>query len=60
MGISSTTGKTSGAHIEYYEDRTPLGNAEALFKITDNLLLLNTKFDLEFNRFVAFYRAQGG
>ena len=64
--ISPVTRKPFGVHIEYYEEKTPLGNAGALFKIkdklTDNFLLLNADamFDVDFNRFVAFHWAYGG
>ena len=64
--ISPVTGKPFGVHIEYYEEKTPLGNAGALFKIkdklTDDFLLLNADamFDVDFNRFVEFHRAHGG
>lgn len=65
-GISPVTGKPFGVHIEYYEEKIPLGNAGALFKIrdklTDDFLLLNADamFDVDFNRFVEFHRAHGG
>lgn len=66
LGISPTTGKPFGVHIEYYEEKTPLGNAGALFKIkdklTDDFLLLNADamFDVDFNRFVKFHQEHGG
>lgn len=65
-GISPATGKPFGAHIEYYFEKEPLGNAGALFKIKDKLdsdfLLLNADavFDVDFNRFVAFHNQHGG
>ena len=65
-GISPATGKPFGVQIEYYEEKTPLGNAGALFKIkdklTDDFLLLNADalFDVDFNRFVRFHRRHGG
>src|SRR5699024_127852 len=65
-GISSVTGEPFGVHIKYYEEKTPLGNAGALFKIKDKLmddfLLLNADavFDVDFNRFVKFHRLHGG
>ncbi len=65
-GISPSTGKPFGVHIEYFVEDTPLGNAGALFKIKDKLtedfLLLNADavFDVDFNRFVAFHRQRGG
>lgn len=64
--ISSVTGKPFGVHIEYYEEKTPIGNAGALFKIkdklTDDFLLLNADamFDVDFNRFVKFHQKHGG
>lgn len=64
--ISPTTGKPFGVHIEYYEEKTPLGNAGALFKIKDKLtedfMLLNADamFDVDFNRFVEFHQTHGG
>lgn len=63
---SPVTGKTFGVHIEYYEEKEPLGNAGALFKIRDKLtsdfLLLNadSMFDIDFNRFVKFHQNKGG
>lgn len=65
-GISLVTRKPFGVHIEYYEEKTPLGNAGALFKIkdklTDDFLLLNADamFDVDFNRFVKFHQEHGG
>lgn len=65
-GISPTTGKPFGVHIEYYFEKEPLGNAGALFKIKDKLdsdfLLLNADavFDVDFNRFIAFHKQHGG
>lgn len=64
--ISPATGKPFGVHIEYYFEKTPLGNAGALFKIRNKLqedfLLLNADvvFDVDFNRFVAFHKRCGG
>ena len=52
-------GEKFGVHIEYYEEKEPLGNAGALFKIKDRLtedfLLLNADavFDVDFNRMVS-------
>lgn len=66
LGISPATGKPFGVHIEYFFEKEPLGNAGALFKIKDRLdsdfLLLNADavFDVDFNRFVDFHKAQGG
>lgn len=65
-GISPVTGMPFGVHIEYYFEEEPLGNAGALFKITEKLdsdfLLLNADavFDVDFNRMVAFHKAHGG
>ena len=59
-------GKKFGVNIEYYNEDTPLGNAGALFKISEKLdgdfLLLNADsvFDVDFNRFVDFHREKGG
>ena len=65
-GVSPVTGEPFGTHIEYYEEKIPLGNAGALFKIkdklTDDFLLLNADamFDVDFNRFVKFHRTHNG
>lgn len=65
-GNSPITGVSFGVHIEYYFEKEPLGNAGALFKIKDKLtsdfLLLSADamFDVDFNRFVAFYKEHGG
>lgn len=65
-GISPATGKPFDIHIEYFEEKIPLGNAGALFKIKDKLsddfLLLNADaiFDVDFNRFVEFHRTHNG
>lgn len=59
-------GSKFGVNIEYYNEKTPLGNAGALFKIRDKLtepfLLLNADaiFDVDFNRFVKFHSSHGG
>ena len=59
-------GQKFGAHIEYYYEERPLGNAGALFKLKDKLrepfLLLNADaiFDIDFNRFVLFHKTHGG
>ena len=52
-----------GVKIEYFMEKTPLGNAGALFKIRDQLghepfLLLNADavFDVDFNRMVRFHQ----
>lgn len=65
-GCSPVTGKPFGVKIEYYFEKEPLGNAGALFKIKDKLtedfLLLNADaiFDVDFNRFVEFFKKHGG
>lgn len=65
-GISPTTGKSFGVHIEYYYEKEPLGNAGALFelkdKLTDDFLLLNADslFSVDFNRMVQYHRVHGG
>lgn len=59
-------GKKFGVKIQYFNEKTPLGNAGALFKLrnelNDDFLLLNADaiFDVDFNRFVEFHRAHGG
>ena len=59
-------GSRLGVNIEYFVEEQPLGNAGALFKLRDELtepfLLLNADavFDIDFNRFVEFYRNHGG
>lgn len=64
--VSPSTGKPFNVHIQYYFEKEPLGNAGALFKLkdqlTDDFLLLNadSMFDVDFNRFVAFHKKQGG
>lgn len=55
-------GEKYGVHIEYFNEKEPLGNAGALFKIKDKLtedfLLLNADavFDVDFNRMVKYHR----
>ena len=55
-------GEKFGVHIEYFEEKEPLGNAGALFRIKDKLtedfLLLNAEavFDVDFNRMVSYHR----
>jgi D-glycero-D-manno-heptose 1,7-bisphosphate phosphatase len=52
--------------IQYYNEKQPLGNAGALFKLkgqlTEDFLLLNADaiFDVDFNQMVAFHKAHGG
>lgn len=65
-GCSPVTGKPFGVHIDYFVEKSPLGNAGALFKLqdklTDDFLLLNADaiFDVDFNRFVKFHQEHGG
>ena len=65
-GTSPVTGKPFGAHIEYYNEVQPLGNAGALFKIKDRLsdtfLLLNADaaFDVDFHRLIQAHYDKGG
>ena len=64
--ISPVTGAPFGVHIEYFDEKIPLGNAGALFqlkdKLTDDFFLLNADsvFDVDFKRFVAYHRMKGG
>ena len=57
-------GEKFGVQIEYYEEKEPLGNAGALFKIKDRLtedfLLLNADavFDVDFNRMVRYHKTK--
>ncbi len=59
-------GRKWGAHITYFVEKEPLGNAGALFRLKDVLkkdfLLLNADamFDVDFNRFVSFHKEHGG
>ena len=59
-------GSKFGVTIEYYNEKTSLGNAGALFKLKDKLaepfLLINADaiFDVNFKRFVAFHQSHGG
>lgn len=65
-GVSPTTGEPFGAHIEYYNEVQPLGNAGALYrvrgKLTDTFLLLNADaaFDVDFHRLVQAHQKNGG
>ena len=65
-GLSPTTGKPFGVKIKYFNEKEPLGNAGALFKIRDQLqgdfLLINADsvFDVDFNRFVEYHKQKGG
>lgn len=64
--VSLVTGVPFGVHIEYFDEKVPLGNAGALFqlkdKLTEDFLLLNADsvFDVDFNRFVAYHKEKGG
>lgn len=55
-----------GVRIEYFEEKVPLGNAGALFKLRSKLtapfLLLNADavFDVDFNRMIRFHETCGG
>lgn len=59
-------GSKFGVSIQYFHEKTPLGNAGALFKLRDqledNFLLLNADaiFDVDFNRMVNFHKERGG
>ena len=60
-------GSRLGVHIEYFVERTPLGNAGALFRIREQLgdepfFLLNADaaFDVDFKRMLAFHQKHGG
>lgn len=60
-------GKHLGVNISYFVEKTPLGNAGALFKLKRQLgkepfLLLNADamFDVDFNRMVRFHQSHGG
>lgn len=55
-------GEKFGVHIDYFNEKEPIGNAGALFKIKDKLtedfLLLNADavFDVDFNRMVKYHQ----
>lgn len=60
-------GSKFGVQITYYNEKVPLGNAGALFKLRNILgdepfLLLNADaiFDVDFNRMVEFHKNHGG
>jgi D,D-heptose 1,7-bisphosphate phosphatase len=61
-------GEKLGVKIDYFVEKTPLGNAGALVKmraegkLDGDFLLLNADsiFDVDFNRFVDFHRQKGG
>ena len=65
-GVSPATGKPFGVKIRYFNEKTPLGNAGALFYLeqylTDDFLLLNgdLMFDFDLKRFLLFHRESGG
>ncbi len=60
-------GSRFGVNIQYFVEEQPLGNAGALFKIRASLdkepfLLLNADsvFDINFNKFVEYFKSSGG
>lgn len=59
-------GSNFGVNIEYYIEKSPLGNAGALFKLRnefkEDFLLLNADsiFDIDFKRFVDYHKKMGG
>ncbi|WP_262288783.1 D-glycero-beta-D-manno-heptose 1,7-bisphosphate 7-phosphatase [Hallella absiana] len=60
-------GSKLGVKIEYFVEKTPLGNAGALFRLRDKIgdepfLLLNADaaFDVDFNRMIAYHQQHGG
>ena len=60
-------GSRFGVNIKYFMEEIPLGNAGALFKIRASLgkepfLLLNADsvFDINFNKFVEYFKSSGG
>lgn len=59
-------GSKFGVSIKYYNEKTPLGNAGALFKLqkqlTEPFLLLNADavFDVDFHRMIEFHKAHRG
>lgn len=65
-GNSPVTKSPFGVHIEYFNEKEPLGNAGALFqikdKLTDNFLLLNADsiFDIDFIKLCDFHYKKGG
>ena len=58
-------GARFGVELDYFFEKTPLGNAGALFKMADRLdddfLLLNADsiFDVDFNRMVDYHKKKG-
>ena len=57
-------GRKYGVQIEYFVEKEPLCNAGALFlikdKLTEDFLLLDAMFNVDFNRFVKFHKAHNG
>lgn len=59
-------GENLGVHIEYFVEKSPLGNAGALLKIREKLngdfLLLNADsvFEIDLRRMIAFHKRTGG
>ena len=59
-------GSKFGVNIRYFVEKSPLGNAGALFmlreQLTEDFLLLNADavFDVDFQRMVDFHRKKGG
>ena len=60
-------GSQLGVKIDYFVEKTPLGNAGALFLLRDKIgeepfLLLNADaaFDVDFNRMLDFHKKHGG
>lgn len=64
--VSPVSGKSFGVKIKYFFEKTPLGNAGALFclkdELTEDFLLLNADavFDIDFNRFITYHKNKGG
>lgn len=54
-------GRKFGVHIDYFVEKTPLGNAGALFflNLKEDFLLLNADavFDVDFNRMVRYHKS---
>lgn len=63
--ISPATGRPFGVNITYYNEKQPLGNAGALFKLksklTEDFLLINADaaFDVDFKRMIKFHKEKG-
>lgn len=60
-------GRRFGVKIDYYVEKTPLGNAGALFRLRDKIgaepfLLLNADaaFDVDFKRMLDYHKRKGG